>query len=50
MGTYGVGVGPLVQKHPAGKLTVGKHSKPEIQIIKTLYCQLANNLKSNKLI
>ena len=27
-GIYGVGVGPLVQKHPVGKFTVGKHSKP----------------------
>ena len=29
-GMYGVGVGPLVQKQPVGKLTVGRHSKPRI--------------------
>ena len=36
MGTYGVGVGPLVQKHPAGRLTVGRHSNPDIQNIKEI--------------
>lgn len=27
-GRYGVGVSPVEQKHPAGKLTAGKHSRP----------------------
>ena len=27
-GKYGVGVGPAEQKHPVGRFTAGKHSKP----------------------
>ena len=32
IGMQGVGVGPLVQKHPVGRFTVGKHSSPTQQI------------------
>ena len=45
-GTYGVGVGPLVQKQPVGKLTVGRHSKP---IIYKIWIKESNSFESWKI-